>query len=259
MRVIDATPPEGAEPITVPEMHAAPEAAPAESEAPAERAAQPETRKHKRPKAEAPEPPPPDPVVARRERALRSLRRPFVAEQRITMRSQDSERASRATFFVFPGAGYRLHVKGPLSVTLLDVSVRCGRYRYSVPLKLKRFEGPLPEAANAVGHFPVEALFALFDPDVRGSWKKETFIADHGNLVAVLHPTLDAFAFWRIKDAYGRPINVRIESFAEDTFGFLLPKRMVLELPDGRTVILDAEQFLEQVPAISSAIAEITC
>jgi hypothetical protein len=220
-----------------------------------------ESKKHPEPKVAAAKPKVPgiDPLPARRERALRSLRRAFVAEQRVSMKSDGSDSESRAVFQVFPGEGYRLRLRGPLDVTLLDVAVRCSRYRYSVPLKLKKFEGPIKEAAKTVGHFPVEPLFSLFDPNGRGTWNKETFTADRGALVAVLHPKLDAFASWRVNDAYGRPIKVRIEAFAEDADGYLLPKRMVMELPDGRTVILDAERFMRDVPSIAEAIDEITC
>lgn len=229
----------------------APEKEPAETAPPVTTAPQPATKPTKKPKI--------DPNAPARERALESLRVPFVAKQHIVYTVKDDVKESTGEFTVFPGRGYRLKITLPLGIVALDVQVRCNKYSYHVPLKLKHLKGPLSQAIKDIPYFPVAALFSIFDPTLPGSWSGRRFIAKRDRLSARVHKSLPAFVEWSVIDGNEQPITLQIAAFMPFEDGALLPQKMHFSFSDGRTIELEAESIARDVPSEDEVFDKIDC
>jgi hypothetical protein len=194
-----------------------------------------------------------------RERALESLRVPFVAHQHIVYKTNEGAKESSGELTVYPGRGYRLKVTGPLGIVALDLQVRCGQYSYHVPLKLKHLRGPLEQAIKDIPYFPIAAIFSMFDPSLDGTWQGRTFIAKVQRLKAKVHKTLPAFVEWSVIDGNEQPIVMRIVAFMPFDDGTLLPQKFHVDFSDGRLIELEADSVNRAPPPEDEALAAITC
>jgi hypothetical protein len=206
-----------------------------------------------------PKPAVPDPAIDARERALTSLRVPFVARQHITYRVEDEVKESTGELTVYSGRGYRLKITLPLGIVALDLQVRCNKYSYHVPLKLKHLRGPLKQAIKDIPYFPIAAIFSMFDPTLEGTWQGRNFVAKAERIKAKVHKTLPAFVEWSVIDGNDQPIVMSIKTFATFDDGVLLPGKFHVGFSDGRTMDLEAEKITRETPSEEDALDAISC
>jgi hypothetical protein len=219
----------------------------------------PEAPRPARPRPKPTKQPMPDPHAVDRERALESLRVSFVAKQHIVYKTNDGTKESTGILTVYPGSGYRLKITGPLGIVALDLQVRCNKYSYHVPLKLKHLRGPLSQAIKDIPYFPIAAIFSMFDPNLAGAWHGRTFEASAQRLRAKVHKSLPAFVEWTVIDGNDQPMVMRIAAFQRFDDGALLPQKFHVDFSDGRKIELEAESVDRMPPPESKALDAITC
>ncbi|MCC6805969.1 MAG: hypothetical protein IT381_00985 [Deltaproteobacteria bacterium] len=200
-----------------------------------------------------------DPDENARKAALASLRVPFVAKQHIVYKTADDTKESTGELTVYPGKGYRLKITGPLGIVALDVKVRCNKYSYHVPLKLKHLRGPLAQAIKDIPYFPIAAIFSMFDPNLDGTWRGRTFVASKERLKTKMHKTLPALVEWGVIDGNDQPIVMRILAFSSYDDGVYLPQRFHMTFSDGRTIDLEAETISREPPPEDEVLESVEC